>query len=337
MVYLATSINESPVITDKAGAAIEDVRGRAVKYNAEGGIVLCAEGETALGIGIMTNDKGIAPGEDVHIQIKDIGLVRAGAAVKKGEEIAPGAEGKFVPAADGDFVCGIALEAAATADVYVKTLLVGYKKGTPAVEVTTEGELAQAIKDAKNGDVIAISGNTNVTNSVKVEEGQEVTINVKKGATLGLDAGASNYGLVVKGDVTIAGEGDTVVTGYGFGTSINTDSKLTIKSGHFIAKGCDYIVGCFDGEVVIEGGEFDGEYCVVNNFSKTYDTDGKVIITGGTFNTSAEESYDVLGDYIEISGGRFSKPVKAEHCASGYEPVATADADGYYTVKAIQI
>ena len=60
MVYLATSINESPVISDKAGAPIEDVRGRAVKFNAEGHVVLCAAGDTALGVGIMTNAKGIA-------------------------------------------------------------------------------------------------------------------------------------------------------------------------------------------------------------------------------------------------------------------------------------
>lgn len=338
MVYLATSINQTPVITDKAGATIEDVRGRAVKFDAEGNIVLCAAGETALGVGIMTNAKGIAPGEDVDIQIKAIGLVRAGDAIEKGAELTSGADGNFVVAGTGDFVRAIALEAAASADVYIKALLVEYKKGAPTVVVvvTTEDELVKALETAENGSVIAITGDTAVANTVRVAEGQEVTISVKEGATLSLDAGESNYGIVAKGTVIVEGQGDTVLTGYGFGTSMNTDSKLVIKSGHFIAKGCDYIIGCFDGEVVIEGGVFDGEYCVVNNFSETYKTDGKVKITGGTFNTTAEESYDVLGNYVEISGGRFSKPVKAEHCAPGYEPVTTADADGYYTVKATE-
>lgn len=338
MVYLATSINESPVISDKAGAPIEDVRGRAVKFNAEGHVVLCAAGDTALGVGIMTNAKGIAAGEDVDIQIKAIGLVRAGAAISKGAELAPGEDGKFVPAGTGDFVRAIALDSAASPDVYIKALLVEYKKGAAVVvvEVTSEDELAKALETAENGSVIAITGETAVANTLRVAEGQEVTLSVKDGATLSLDAGASNYGIVAKGTVIVEGQGDTVLTGYGFGTSMNTDSKLIFKSGHFIAKGCDYIIGCFDGEVIIEGGVFDGEYCVVNNFSETYKTDGKVKITGGTFNTSAEESYDVLGNYVEISGGRFSKPVQPEHCAPGYEPVPTADADGYYTVKATE-
>ena len=72
MTYLATSINESPVITEKAGAAITDPRGKGLKYSS-GNVVLCSTaGETVLGIGIMTNDETIASGADVDIQIKDI-------------------------------------------------------------------------------------------------------------------------------------------------------------------------------------------------------------------------------------------------------------------------
>lgn len=338
MTYLATSINQSAVITDKAGAVIEDVRGRAVKFNDEGKIVLCAAGETALGVGIMTNDKNIAAGADVDIQIKDIGLIRAGEAIAKGAEISAGADGKFVPAADGGFVGAIALESAAAADVYIKARLVTYKKGSGAAAggVDEENELIEAIEAAEDGATITLSGDTTVTSPVRVPEGKAITMNVPEGVTLGLEAGSGNYGMVVKGDVTVEGEGDIVVAGYGFGTSMNTDSKLTIKSGHFIAQECDYLIGCFDGEVVIEGGVFDGEYCVVNNFSSTYNTDGKVVITGGTFNTSDPEGFDVLGDNVEISGGRFSKPVNASHCAPNYEPAAEADADGYYTVNEIK-
>lgn len=126
MVYMATSINESPVIVDKAGADLADVRGRAVKFDENGCIALCAAGEAAIGVGIMTNDEIIKAGQDVHIQIKDIGLVYAGAAIKKGEELAAGAEG-FVPASSGA-ICAIALEAAADAGVYIKARLVSYHK-----------------------------------------------------------------------------------------------------------------------------------------------------------------------------------------------------------------
>ena len=127
MVYMATSINESPVIVDKAGVELADVRGRAVKFDENGAIALCAAGEPALGVGIMTNDEGIKAGEDVHIQIKDIGLVYAGEAIKKGAELAAGADGVMVPASSGA-VCAIALEAAEAAGTYIKARLVSYTK-----------------------------------------------------------------------------------------------------------------------------------------------------------------------------------------------------------------
>lgn len=127
MNYLATSINESPVIVDKAGAAIADVRGRAVKFDENGKIVLAAAGDTVLGVGIMTNDVDIKAEQDVHVQIKDIGLVYAGAEIKKGAELAAGADGAMVPATEGA-VCAIALDAAANAGLYIKARLVTYTK-----------------------------------------------------------------------------------------------------------------------------------------------------------------------------------------------------------------
>ena len=122
MTYLATSINESPVIVDKAGAQIADVRGRAVKFDENGAVVLCGAGEAPLGIGIMTNDENIEVGADVDIQIKAMGLAYAGAAIKKGAELEVGADGVFVPAADGK-VAAIALQAAEEAGVFITVIL----------------------------------------------------------------------------------------------------------------------------------------------------------------------------------------------------------------------
>ena len=127
MNYLATSINESPGITDKAGATIEDVRGKAVKYSG-GKIALAGAGEAVIGVGIMTNDKKTEVGADVDIQVKDIGLVCAGGEIAKGAELASDANGKFVTAASGNYVAAIALEDAASAGVYIKARLVSYKK-----------------------------------------------------------------------------------------------------------------------------------------------------------------------------------------------------------------
>ena len=126
MTYLATSINDSAVIVEKAGATIADVRGKGVKYDTNGNVVLCSTAnEKAIGVGIMTNDENIAAGADVDIQIKDIGLVLAGGKIAKGDELAVDATGAFVKATAGH-VAAIALEAAATAGVYVKARLVNY-------------------------------------------------------------------------------------------------------------------------------------------------------------------------------------------------------------------
>lgn len=122
MTYLATSINESPVIVEKAGATIADVRGKAVKFDANGAIVLAGAGEAALGVGIMTNDVNIAAGADVHVQIKDIGLVCAGAEIKKGAKLQANASGALITHASGEAVA-IALDAAASAGVYIKAII----------------------------------------------------------------------------------------------------------------------------------------------------------------------------------------------------------------------
>lgn len=133
MTYLATSINESPVVAMKAGAAITDVRGKAVKFDASGNVILCVAGDAALGVGILTNDQDIAVGGDVTVQVKDMGLVLAGAAtIKAGDELASDANGKLIKATDGQNVIAIALEASSAADTFIKAMLVRYGKPAAA-------------------------------------------------------------------------------------------------------------------------------------------------------------------------------------------------------------
>ena len=128
MNYLATSINESPVIVATAGAAITDIRGHAVKFNASGAVVLCTAGDTPLGIGIMTQgDQGaVAQGDEITIQHKDIGYVCAGAAFVAGANLSTNASGAFVTATTGETptpVVAIALQAASAAGQYVPAIL----------------------------------------------------------------------------------------------------------------------------------------------------------------------------------------------------------------------
>lgn len=129
MIYLATSINDSAVITEKVSAEA-DYRGKAVKYKTGGTVELCSTaGEAAIGIGTMTNEEKTAAGADVDIQIKEMGVVQVGGAVAKGDELTTDANGKLVKAtADGQYVIAVALEAAAAANVFIKVQMVKYPK-----------------------------------------------------------------------------------------------------------------------------------------------------------------------------------------------------------------
>lgn len=120
--YNGVQINPSATIVEKAGAVIADVRNRIVKYDENGNVVLAAAG-TDIPVGIAIIEAGynditgveagkVNAGEDVDILIKDMGVVMAGAAIKKGQEVAAGADGLAAVAASGNYVLGIALDAA---------------------------------------------------------------------------------------------------------------------------------------------------------------------------------------------------------------------------------
>ena len=109
--FNGSQINQSVTIVEQAGAAIEDVRNRILAYDENGDVILAADG-TAVPVGIAIIEAGVndisgkdsgkvAAGDDVDIQIKDIGYVLAGAAITKGAEVMASA-GLAIPATDGD-------------------------------------------------------------------------------------------------------------------------------------------------------------------------------------------------------------------------------------------
>lgn len=122
--YTTTSINDSPVITGKATAAIENGAFLAAKFDANGGIVLAGAGENALGLLIATTPEAVKAGEDVTVQIKDIGLWKAGAAVAAGAELTADENGAAKTAVAGNYVTAIALEAAAAPGAVIKVQIV---------------------------------------------------------------------------------------------------------------------------------------------------------------------------------------------------------------------
>lgn len=118
--YNGVQINPSATIVEKAGAVIADVRNRIMKYDENGNVVLAAAG-TDIPVGIAIIEAGynditgvesgkVKVGDDVDILIKDMGVVLAGGAIKKGQEVTAGADGLAVAASAGNYVLGIALD-----------------------------------------------------------------------------------------------------------------------------------------------------------------------------------------------------------------------------------
>ena len=135
--YNGVQINPSPTIVEKAGAEITDVRNRIVKYDGNGNVVLATAG-TDIPVGIAIIEAGyndisgvesgkVAAGKDVDILIKDMGVVLAGATIKKGQEVAAGANGLAAAAVSGNYVLGIALENA-EANEFLPIQIAKYQK-----------------------------------------------------------------------------------------------------------------------------------------------------------------------------------------------------------------
>ncbi len=134
--FNGTQMNQSATIVESAGAEIKDVRNRIMSYDKDGNVILAKDG-TAVLVGIALIEAGIndisgeesgkvKAGDDVDIQIKDIGYVLAGGTIAKGEEVTASG-GLAVKAEAGNYVMGIALSAAEKND-YCRVQITKYQK-----------------------------------------------------------------------------------------------------------------------------------------------------------------------------------------------------------------
>ena len=122
--FISTGINDSPVITGKAALQMANAAFHAAKFDVNGNITPAGAGENAIGLFIATTPELVNAGDDVTVQIKDIGLWVTGAAVAAGAELTSDANGAAVTAAQGDYVTAIALEAATAAGQVIKVQIV---------------------------------------------------------------------------------------------------------------------------------------------------------------------------------------------------------------------
>lgn len=147
--YNGVQSNPSATIVEKAGATIADVRNRIVKFDESGNVVLATAG-TDIPVGIAIIEAGyndisgvesgkVNPGERVDILIKEMGVVLAGGTIKKGQEVAAGADGLAVAAAGGDYVLGFALDNAEAGEFFI-IQIAKYQKSGSSIETPEEVE-----------------------------------------------------------------------------------------------------------------------------------------------------------------------------------------------------
>lgn len=147
--YNGVQINPSATIVEKAGATIADVRNRIVKFDESGNVVLATAG-TDIPVGIAIIEAGyndisgvesgkVNPGERVDVLIKEMGVVLAGGTIKKGQEVAAGADGLAVAAAGGDYVLGFALDNAEAGEFFI-IQIAKYQKSGSSIETPEEVE-----------------------------------------------------------------------------------------------------------------------------------------------------------------------------------------------------
>lgn len=144
--FNGVQINQSVTIVEQAGAEITDVRNRIMAYDKDGNVVLAADGSAVL-VGIALIEAGINDisgvesgkvnsGDDVDIQVKDIGYILAGGNIVKGEEVTA-SSGLAVKAKAGNYVVGIALSTAKKGE-YCRVQIAKYQKSIEK-EVTNNG------------------------------------------------------------------------------------------------------------------------------------------------------------------------------------------------------
>jgi len=127
---LTSFIHDSPTIYANAGVQIDSPAHKAVKFDANGNVVLANNGQDAIGLILSSTLDPIAQGAPVHILIKYIGLADAGGEIAAGDLVTINSTGQAVKAASGNFIFGRAFTSVGAAGEAVQ------------VQINHMGELA---------------------------------------------------------------------------------------------------------------------------------------------------------------------------------------------------
>lgn len=121
--YFGTSINESPTIVLPAAEKIENAQAIALVIK-EGGLAKPTAGAMPIGLTLRAAEETYEKGDDVTVQVKDIGKWKAGEAIAVGDLLTTNAEGCAVKATSGNFIMAIALSATENAGTMIAVQII---------------------------------------------------------------------------------------------------------------------------------------------------------------------------------------------------------------------
>lgn len=183
-----------------------------------------------------------------------------------------------------------------------------FAAGVAKIGDTTYDTLDAALAGVGTEATITIIDNIDLPGKATIPAGKKVVLDLN-GKTLKVPTVENNYGIVVKGDLTIKGKGTVTLGMYGIGVAAG--GNLTVESGTYNCPTGDYLIGVW-GTATIKGGTFNGNYCIANGFDN-----GKIEILDGTF--YSHEDTIVLGG-VTIKGGAFNHDV-TDYLADGVKMV----------------
>lgn len=176
--YNGTAINDSATIVAAASAAISGGEFLAAKFTS-GKIAKCGvSGESAMGI-IIPGQDSLAEGDDITIQIKDIGYWKCAAVINAGSELMTDANGCAIVATSGGFILAIALEAGVSGQIIkVQIAKLGYKSGGSVTPLTFAALTDVNITSVSDGDAIVYDSSSQkyVNKALALGDLSDVTI-----------------------------------------------------------------------------------------------------------------------------------------------------------------
>jgi hypothetical protein len=222
--FISTGINDTPTIVGKAGISLVNAACHAAVFDVNGNLVPAGAGEPAIGIFIPSTPDVVNAGDDVTVQIKEIGLWITGAAVAAGAEVASNNAGQAITAVANAFIVGYALEAAGGPGAVIKVQITksGYKAGGVVAPLTLAGLTDVAIANLADGDSIVYDAGAQkyINKALEFADLADVNVaNLADGDAIVYDLATTSYvnkalELGDLADVAIAGPADNETLTY---------------------------------------------------------------------------------------------------------------------------